>query len=304
MHPLLFALVLALSSPDAGKAPAQERAAEPEKATEQGKGTEQEMPEQNIAFVLPEGWFVFTDSVKKPGLIAAFGNEARTKLVLILRDDKNAATDEIGEKFEREYEKGLEQGGGGKRQWGKFVEIAGFLGYERLGRAKVAGKDTSVLNQVFIADGKHYSLQGMLVEGGDASLDLEVREAMASFRFLKPPPKPVVASKNIAASSRDSAAYRAGYFAGKVTVTIAVIVGVIVGIVAIAQKSGRKSRRHSRRPAADDTAPPVRPVASRPPPIPGAPAAAHPPIRIIPRGGVKPRHPPAGPSSPPPSRPS
>jgi hypothetical protein len=300
------------------------------------------MPDQNIAYVLPEGWFVFTDSVKKPGLIAAFGNESRTKLIMILRDDENAATETMGPEFEKEYEKGLEKGGGGQRQWGKFVEIAGFPGYERLGRANVAGKETSVLNQVFIADGKHYSLQAMLVEGEDAGMDREIRDALGSFRFLTPPvapkevvskeaapeeaaPKEEVASKETSGIDRDSEAYRFGYSVGKVAVPLAVIamiVGGIIVIVAIAQQSGRGSKRRSRRNAVDHDTPPVRPVTSRPPPPPAAPPAAplaappvarpvvspaaRPPIKIIPRGGVKPRpqRPSNPPPPPPPSRPS
>jgi hypothetical protein len=127
---------------------------------------------------------------------------------MLMIDDKHKASGTVDDQFVKGFEQGLESSGVGKRDSGKFIEIAGIKAYERTGHTLVKGKNASTVMQVVPADGKLYSLQAMRLDG-DASDDPEIRGVFASFRFLKPPAPP------------PSAAYRMGYLFGSLLPIIA-----------------------------------------------------------------------------------
>ena len=194
-------------------------------------GEEKQFPAHNCAITVPEGWQSLTEAMNKPGIVAAFASADRMKLLMVMVSEKNEAENTVmDEKYIRNYEAGIEHGGGGKRLWGRPVEVAGIKGYERLGEVKVNGRNMTSWTRAVLGDGKHHSVQGMRVEG-DASEDSEIRGAVGSFRFLKPPAVPAQSSP---ASS--SASYKFGYAAGQTAMWILVIAAVIFAVAKATNK--------------------------------------------------------------------
>jgi hypothetical protein len=173
-----------------------------------------------------------TNLQPQPGFCAAVGNTARTRLVMLVIDDRDKHPATMNERFVAEFERGVEATGVGKRVSGRFIEIAGIKSYERLGRMRVNGKEGTSITRVVLADGALYSVQAMRFDG-DASDDPEIREALASFRFIRAPSPPV---------RPVSAAYRIGYLTG-ILVPSVVLGGALVAIIVRARQATSSQAR-------------------------------------------------------------
>lgn len=193
---------------------------------------EQQFARHNCAITPPKGWQVLDSMMSKPGMLAAYIKDDRTRLVLLLVDDRSPVPGPLDDRFVTEFDRGVKSSGGGERISGKFIQVGGIKAYERIGTAMANGQRASILMQALAADGKFFSLQGLSFTS-DANDDPEIRAWMNSFRFLKPaaPPAPGLSGK--------SSAYRIGYVMGKYSVYLAVGVAVIAGIAIFLRQQHR-----------------------------------------------------------------
>jgi len=101
-------------------------------------GQEREFTNYNCAITPPDGWSMMTNYPSQPGLFTIFfGKADKSRLVLLMVDDRHKPAGPVDDRFVAEFEGGVERGGGGKRISGRFTEIDGIKGYERLGYAMV-----------------------------------------------------------------------------------------------------------------------------------------------------------------------
>jgi hypothetical protein len=149
---------------------------------------EWEFPKHNFAITPPIDWHVITNAPPQPGLIVGFGNKEGTQMLFVLIDPDTKADQKLDKQAVAEFEKGAERLGG-KRVWGRFVDVAGLKGYERLGNVAVGGKHLSNLTRWFPTDDRSYLLEGLRSDG-DASEATDILKGFASFRFIHPPAEP------------------------------------------------------------------------------------------------------------------
>jgi hypothetical protein len=180
---------------------------------------ERQFADYNCAITFPDGWHLMTNLPPQQSVLAAYGDAAGTRLVYLLIFAKKP-TGPLDDHFISEYERGIQESGGGERLSGKFIEIAGIKSYERLGSLLIRGKRASMIGQLVPADGRFYNLQAMRFDG-DANDDPEIRQILGSFRFIRPPDL---------SYTPDSIAYRMGQLTGFLLVILA-IVAVVVALV-------------------------------------------------------------------------
>jgi len=196
-------------------------------------GQEREFTNYNCAITPPDGWSRMTNFPSQPGLFTIFfGKVDKSRLVWLMVDDRHKPAGPVDDRFVAEFEGGVERSGGGKRISGRFTEIDGIKGYERLGYVMVSGKRASTLMQSVPADTRFYSVNGMRFDG-NANEDPEIRKFLASFRFIKYPARPT-------APSSESAAYQTGYLMGRLA-GIGLLIAVGVAIVRVITR--RKGKR-------------------------------------------------------------
>jgi hypothetical protein len=149
---------------------------------------EWEFPKHNFAITPPIDWHVITNAPPQPGLIVGFGNKDGTRMLFVAIDPDTKPDRKLDKQAVVEFEKGAERLGG-KRIWGRFVDVAGLKGYERLGNIALGGKYLSDLTRWFPTDGRSYFLMGMRSDG-DASEATDILKSFESFRFIHPPAEP------------------------------------------------------------------------------------------------------------------
>jgi hypothetical protein len=193
---------------------------------------ERTFPQYNCAVTPPTGWHEL-ELPPQQAFCAAFENASNTQLFMLIIDDKHKVAGEVDDRFISNFEKGVESSGAGKRLSGKFVDIAGLKGYERLGQATIKGREASTIMRVVPADERFYSLQAMRFDG-DVSDAPEIQEALATFRFITPPSPPP--------SRADRTAYRIGTY-------IAIIMAALIGSI-IRERKGRRQQTPPSPPAA------------------------------------------------------
>ncbi len=195
-------------------------------------GQERIFPEQNFAITIPPGWEWMANPFSKPGVGAVAHNRDKSKLIVITIYQAEKAMEPMDEHFVADMEQGITKAGGGPRISGRFVEIAGLKGYERLGNLTANGVILSSLTwTVPTAENRAYNIQ-FLCRNGPADEDAEFPICVASFRFLKQP-KPPVAIKPWVNTS--SPAYRTGYEVGQLAakVTFSFLGGLIAMAVIV-----------------------------------------------------------------------
>lgn len=185
---------------------------------------ERQFPEHNFAITLPTGWEELKITKPQPGMVAAFSNANKSRMIFVMVDHSARGDQAMGDEFVAQLESGAQAGGMGKRISGKFIEVEGLKSYERVGSLAVGGNEMSLVMRAIPVKGGIYGVQGMRANG-DVTTDSEIQKVLDSFRFLSPP-IPVSAT---AAGSEKTAAYRIGYTLGK----LACPIGLFVGIVAI-----------------------------------------------------------------------
>jgi hypothetical protein len=195
-------------------------------------GAEREFPDHNVAVTPPENWVLVTNLPPQPGLIACYRKADGTAMLMLIVDEQNKPTGAVDDKYVAEMELGIVQAGGGKRISGKFIEREGIKGYERLGVLSIKGRDVSDLSLMFPVEGTSYSVQALRFDGS-ASEDPEIRNALDSFRFLKPPNPPPPATDG------RSAAFRSGESRGRAGMTIVAIIGAFFAIRGIVSSRKR-----------------------------------------------------------------
>lgn len=186
----------------------------------------------NCAITSPDGWHAITNLPPQPGLIAAFGNAERTRLLTLVVDDRTRFSGSMDHRFVAESEIGIQRNLPGRRLSAKFIEMDGIKGYERVGESTVSGRHVFTVTQVVPADGKLFILQVLRFDG-DAGENPEIRESLKSFRFITPPGVPPTSN------GASSPAYETGYFMGKMGMTALLIVGVVATVRAIKRRNGK-----------------------------------------------------------------
>ena len=197
------------------------------------RGQEKVFADHNCAITPPTGWQWLTNLPPQEAFYAAFGNTARTRIITLVIDDRHKSGP-MSEGFVAEFDKGVERSGGGKRVSGKFIEVAGLKSYERHGPVRVKGKEGSTIIRVVPTAGAIYTVEAMSFDE-EVSEDAEIREALGSFRFIRPPSPPARSA---------SAAYQFGYMMGKLVpaVLLGVAIIVIIGILIFQRVIKRRQR--------------------------------------------------------------
>jgi hypothetical protein len=191
-------------------------------------GQERDFPQYNFAIRLPEGWQLMTNLPARPGVIATFVDAAKIRQVVLLVYD-HKASGSLDDRFISEFERGMESSGAGKRVSGRFIEVCGIKSYERLGNVMADGKRATSVTQVIPVKGRLYLLQGLRREG-EVSDDPEIRNCLATFRFITSP----VAQTGL---TPKDASFRTFLWTG-------FTLGIIAGIAIL--RSLRKSARSQR----------------------------------------------------------
>lgn len=203
------------------------------------KGQEQTYEKYNFAITPPAGWVTDYEAQLRPGLVATFEKPDKSATFSITADSNGYAPAVLDDSFIREYNLEAEDAGRGKLLSGTFVNAHGLKCYERKGTITKGGDNISTFLQVMPANGTVYSLMAARKDGDAGELP-EIRQAIASFHFLKQPatPRPV---------EKKSAAFKAGYFIGQnaaivAPVSLVLIVVMLIVIVKIARGGSRRRR--------------------------------------------------------------
>lgn len=198
-------------------------------STSQVRANEQVFDELNFAFTPPDNWRAVTNtSTNSEILIVAYAPPGGGRM-LILDVDNRKPTGPIDDKFVRDFDDGVERGGGGKRISGGFIEMDGVKGFERVSNRVIAGRQTSSVLHAVLTSERFYSVEGITLKGAPGTPDIQ--KAMASFRFLTQAHAPH--------RSPQSAAYRAGYLIGKYFIPAGFVVMVIFFVVFVVLKNRR-----------------------------------------------------------------
>jgi len=196
---------------------------------------ELKFPAENFAITPPAGWEKQSDNF---GAFLSYVKPDKSAIVLVIVDSANKPGDVSDEAVIADFERGLEASGGGKRVWGRMVEVAGVQAYERLGELEVEDRPGTGMVRFFAVKDRSYGLQGV-VFGENASEDPEILNFLESFRFLAPP-TPVESA---------SVAYKLGYQVGryiKMGFVLGAAVGVVFLVIWLFKKSFPKRRRRGR----------------------------------------------------------
>jgi hypothetical protein len=201
------------------------------------RGQEVEYTNYNFAITPPAGWNAVTEMLGQHGIVAAFRDLDRRRVLFVMVDDKHKPTGPVNEIFALAYDQGLKHSSGGEKLSGRFIQVGGIKAYERVGTAVMRGKPVSNLTLVVPADGQYYNVQVMRFDG-DVMQDADATNAVASFRFLHPPTPPP--------QFGGSGAFHAGYIAGMLGMLIFVIAGGIVSVGIIIRSRRESAERSSR----------------------------------------------------------
>ena len=204
-------------------------------------GQEREYPNYNFAITPPGGWDVISNLPPQKGLLTIFGNAERTRLIVLVALNAKSTDGPLDDHYVANFEKGLQDSGGGKLISGKFIEVQGFRSYERVGSLVQGQKHFSTLTRLIPVREQVYSLEVMRTDG-DATAAPEIQQSLASFRFLTPPKPPM--------SGAEAAGYRTGYVAGRLfrrlSIPIAVGILLILGVVKLISSIRDKNERRKR----------------------------------------------------------
>jgi hypothetical protein len=200
---------------------------------------EKQFPDGNFAITVPDDWHAVTNFPPQRSLVAVYADATGNRIVLLVINQKKPVGP-LDDRFITEYEKGIEESGGGNRLSGKYIEVGGIKSYERLGSLDTNGKHISTMILLVPSEDNYCNVQGMRLNG-NAGDDPEIQQIISSFRFLHP---------FVPTYAPDSAAFQIGKLMGSLMVVVVVVVGV---------RSLTSMR--SNRPA-------PRPPPSRPPPVP------------------------------------
>ncbi len=223
---------------------------------------EQALTAENCALTVPADWSG-RDLKHVPGVVAAFGDAAGQRTLLVLVQGRGQPGEAASDSFVTGFDIGMEKSGGGQKTSGKFVQLAGFRTYERRGTATLQGQHvTTLVLAVPTGDGTY--LLEALMTNGEAGDDPQIRQTVDSFHFLHPPGLP---------HTPPDSAYRIGYFGGLILFLLLILAGIWALV-----------RAFSRR--------------GPPPPPPGYPGTFAYPQAVFPP--PPPLPPPIRPSSPPP----
>lgn len=218
---------------------------------------EQSFPNENCALTLPAGWLRL-EKTNQPGLFAGFHNADRSRTVLLLVHGRGHSAGELNDAWIAAFDGGVIKAGGSERLSGKIVQTVGYPAYERRGTSHAKGPPQSTL-MVAIPTGDGIYLFEGLSSAGDAGEDAEIRQALATFHFLRPPPP------------ARSAFYWLGYLSG--LALGAGILGVVIWLVVRALTRGRSAV-----PTAPSGPYPYPAGTSLPPPLPPSGPSAPPPL--------------------------
>ena len=180
---------------------------------------EQALTTENCALTAPAGWSA-RDLKRVPGVVAAFGDAAGQRTLLVLVQGRGQPGEAASDTFVTGFDIGMEKSGGGQKTSGKFVQLAGLRAYERHGTATLQGQRvTTLVLAVPTGDGTY--LLEALMTNGEASDDPQIRQAVDSFHFLRPPGLPH--------GSPGDVAFQTGFRVGELLGWM--ILGGLVGLV-------------------------------------------------------------------------
>lgn len=175
---------------------------------------ELKFPQENFAITPPAGW---ERQPSSPDVLVSYVKPDRSAIVLVIADAAGDPGDVTDETVIAEFEQGLESSGGGKRLWGKTIEVNGVNAYERLGELQIEDRSATGMVRFMTVKGHSYALQG-LVFNDQADKNEEILKFMESFRFLTPP-TPI---------EQKSEAYKLGVQLGKYSFYVGLL-GLVVG---------------------------------------------------------------------------
>ena len=173
---------------------------------------------RNFAITPPLGWEKVNDLPKEPAITALYRNPYKTAMLLITLQEGGTMPRPMTDQAVEEFERGIENSGGGKRLSGRFIDVNGIRAYERIGRLQQDGKDISSVIRLIPGDGVTYQLQAICLDG-DADKHPELRKALESFRYLNVPTE----TYSETAALEKSAGYRMGGIVAKGLIGIVVL---------------------------------------------------------------------------------
>ncbi len=199
-------------------------------------GQERQLNEANCTVTLPADWEDLTPTKEKPGnVLAAFGTHDQRRSLMVLLNHRGASSFPADRWFAAEIDARCVQTSAGHKTAGRFIEIAGSRGYERRGAMLVHFKYVSTLVWAIPTGEGTYLLQGTVIDG-EVDQASDVQQAMASFRFLHPPPA--------VNKSRTATQWLRLYFAyyGVPVLLVCVLLAVVLGVVGVCLRLARHFR--------------------------------------------------------------
>src|SRR5215469_631281 len=93
---------------------------------------EQDFTPENCAITFPEGWHVMSELPSRPGVLAAYTDSTRNRVLLLVADNE-MPSGPVDDRFIASFDREAEKVDGDKHLSGKYIDVGGIQSYERLG---------------------------------------------------------------------------------------------------------------------------------------------------------------------------
>lgn len=188
-------------------------------ACPQGAAREPIFSTKNFAITPPLGWEKVND-LPKDEITAFYRSPDKTAMLVITLQEGKTLPRPMTDQAVEEFERGIENSGGGKRLSGHFIDVMGIRAYERIGSSQKDGRSISSVIRLIPGDGILYQLQAISL-GGDADKNSVLRKALESFRYLNVPAE----TYSEQAALENTAGYRLG------GILVKILAGIVVLLV-------------------------------------------------------------------------
>ena len=170
--------------------------------------------------------------------------------MVVVAMDAKSTDGPMDDHYVANFEKGLQESGGGSLISGKFIEVQGFRSYERIGSLVQGQKHFSTLIRLIPVRDQAYSLEAMRTDG-----DATAAHRNPTMPQHIPLPHPAKAAD---LSGSEAAGYRTGYVAARFIryISIPIVVGLLLKFGVVKIISSIRDRNERRKLATPPPLPP------------------------------------------------